>query len=141
MAMRLTVGLSALAVALIAGCSSIPSDTPTAAAEHAAHHAAGGGSAAPAGYDLQMKSMQEMHQKMAAAKTPEERAALMKEHMQSMRKGMGMMGQMDGGMKGMDHGPATVLMDATPMARHKEMMETTMQMMTDCDGMKPQTPR
>jgi len=35
--------------------------------------------------------MLEMHQKMLAAKTPEERAALMQEHMQLMRDHMKMM--------------------------------------------------
>ena len=43
-------------------------------------------------YDQQMKTMQDMHQKMVAAKTPEERAALMKDHMRTMQDGMAMMG-------------------------------------------------
>jgi cytochrome c556 len=36
-------------------------------------------------------AMQDMRQKMAAAKTPEERQALMSEHMKAMHEGMGMM--------------------------------------------------
>lgn len=39
-----------------------------------------------------MKSMHEMHQKMMAAKSPEERAALMQEHMKIMHGCMAMMG-------------------------------------------------
>ena len=71
--------------------------------EHAAHHPEGASApaakatpkaAAPARMDMQMKSMQEMHEKMMAAKTPEERQALMTEHMKSMQGGMAMMGQM-----------------------------------------------
>src|SRR5690349_12817289 len=74
--------------------------------EHAAHHPEGASApaakatspkpatAAPAQMDMQMKSMQEMHEKMMAAKTPEERQSLMTEHMKSMQGGMAMMGQM-----------------------------------------------
>jgi hypothetical protein len=64
-----------------------------------------------------MKAMQEMHQKMQGAKTPAERAALMDEHMKTMRSGMGMMRQM---------GP-----NRQPMENHMEMMEQMMQMMMD----------
>ena len=43
-----------------------------------------------------MKAMQDMHQRMQAAKTPAERMALMDEHMKLMQSGMTMMGQMRG---------------------------------------------
>ena len=43
-----------------------------------------------------MKAMQEMHAKMMAAKTPEERNALMADHMKAMRGGMAMMEGMSG---------------------------------------------
>ena len=43
-----------------------------------------------------MKAMDEMHQKMMAAKTPEEKKALMAEHMNTMQEGMKMMGMMGG---------------------------------------------
>lgn len=69
---------------------------------HQAHHPAG--SIPPAaetprapsteGMDAQLKSMQAMHERMASAKTPAERKALMAEHMQVMRAGMSMMGAM-----------------------------------------------
>ena len=45
-----------------------------------------------------MKMMQEMHQKMAAVRSPEERAALMQDHMNAMQGGMGMMKQMHASM-------------------------------------------
>ena len=139
--MKLVVVLSALAVALLAGCSSVPGGASKVADEHAAHHPAGTVTApAPAGYDQQTKMMQEMHQKMAAAKTPEERAALMKDHMKTMQDGMGMMGQMHGGMmggRGTESGKGEMRMDPEMMKRRMDMMEMMMQMMMDREGMKP----
>lgn len=44
-------------------------------------------------------AMHQMHQQMAAAKSTEERQALMSEHMSAMREGMGM-------MRGMNTDPA-----------------------------------
>ena len=54
--------------------------------------------------DAQMKKMRDMHEKMAAAKTPEDRNKLMAEHMKTMQDGMQMMGGMSAlsGMSGMD---------------------------------------
>ena len=135
-AMKLVVGLSALAVVLSAGCSSMPGSASKEAEEHAAHHPEG---TAAAGYDQQMKTMQEMHQKMAAAKTPEERAALMKDHLKTMQDGMGMMGQMSGGMMGgkaMEGGRGPMSVDPEMMKRRMDMMEMMMQMMMDREGMK-----
>lgn len=67
--------------------------------------------------DKTMKSMQEMHAKMMAAKTAEERQALMGEHMKSMQDGMARMGQMKGEKGGMSP-------DA--MAKRMDMMEMMM---------------
>lgn len=67
--------------------------------EHSTHHPADAPSAAAtektpsqpmdkgqmAAMDQQMKAMQAMHEKMAAAKTPEARQALMAEHMALMK--------------------------------------------------------
>ena len=137
--MKLVVGWFALAVTLLAGCSSMPGSASKETEEHAAHHPAGTASApAPAGFDQQMKMMQEMHQKMAGAKTPEERGALMKDHMKTMQDGMGMTDQMRGGMmsgKGMESGRGA--MDPEMMKRRMDMMEVMMQMMMDREGMKP----
>ena len=64
--------------------------------QHKAHHPAGSASAAAAKsmrgkttpemvrIANQMKAMQEMHDKMMAAKTPKERSALMADHLQQM---------------------------------------------------------
>ena len=93
-----------------------------------------------------MKAMQEMHQKMMNAKTPEERNALMADHMKAMQGGMSMMkgmGAMDGkgSMEGMGAMADAKGMPAD-MAKHHKMMEqrmTTMQMMMEMmmDRMSP----
>jgi hypothetical protein len=79
--------------------------------------------------DIQMKAMQDMHDKMMAAKTPEERDALSAEQMKTMRDGMALMNEMSpsgaGAMKG--DMPARQRM----MEERMEMMQATMQMMMD----------
>ena len=65
-----------------------------------------------------MKQMQAMHEKMMAATTPEERAALMDQQMKSMQNGMHMMDMMKQDSSGM------------PMSGQKhEMMEMRLDMM------------
>jgi hypothetical protein len=91
--------------------------------------------------DAHMKAMREMHDKMARARTPEERNALMTEHMKLMQEGMAMMNGMGsggmGGMMGMDGmqgGAATPADMATRqqmMEMRMEMMQSMMQMMMD----------
>jgi hypothetical protein len=83
--------------------------------------------------DAQMKAMREMHERMMAAKTSDERNALMAEHMQAMQEGMAMMnGRSPGGMGGMKGG-----MKGDTVAQHQmlekrmDMMQATMQMMMD----------
>ncbi len=107
----------------------------TWAASHGHVHPPAGAASAPtaksmpsksnpamAGMDTQMKSMQEMRNKMMAAKTPEERSALMAEHMKTMKEGMAMMsGMSSGGMAGRHQ----------MMEKRMEMMESMMQMMID----------
>lgn len=105
--------------------------------EHAAHHPEGASApagnatsraaSAPAQMDMQMKSMREMHEKMMAAKTPEERQALMTEHMKSMQGGMAMMGQ----MKTPDAKGGGKSMSPEMMGKRMDMMEMMMQMMMD----------
>ena len=84
--------------------------------------------------------MRAMHEKMAAAKTPQERQALMAEHLKTMQDGMRMMESMRGqmasgnppaGMAGMQH-------DSQMMEKRMAMMESMMQMMMDRMSM-PQT--
>ena len=115
---------------------------------HKAHHPAGSASAAAtksmpgkttpemARMANQMKAMQEMHDKMMAAKTPEERSALMAEHMKTMQEGMGMMKGM-GGMAGAKSPPTNMTERQTMMEQRMDMMQTMMEMMVD---RLPQTP-
>ena len=89
-----------------------------------------------ASMDKQMKAMQAMHEKMASAKTPEERQALMAEHMKMMQDGMGMMKQMGsmsgmGGMQGGKDMSGNMADRQQMMEKRMEMMESMMQMMMD----------
>jgi hypothetical protein len=120
---------------LLAGCATSPRP-----GDHAAHHPPGAAPATPATstpgqMDSMMKSMQEMHGKMMAAKTPEERTKLMHEHMKLMQDGMAMMGQMRGGKGGMGMGEG---MSTSPemMDKRMDMMEMMMKMMVDREAMK-----
>lgn len=81
-----------------------------------------------AAMDRKMKAMAEMHQKMMAAKTPEEKKALMAEHMKTMQEGMKMMGMMGGGMGGMAGMQGNKPMPDA-MGQHHQMMEKRMAMM------------
>ncbi|HET7868418.1 MAG TPA: hypothetical protein VFL86_28740 [Burkholderiaceae bacterium] len=136
--MKLT--LAALGVALtLAGCATGPTDDG-----YAAHHGPRAGMNAPGAptpgqMDSMMNSMQEMNDKMLAAKTPEERAKLMQEHMKLMHDGMGMMGQMRGGWgpQGGMGGMGGMSMSPEMMGRRMDMMEMMMQMMMDREAVKP----
>ena len=95
---------------LAIACLSLGTYAQTAV-EHTQHHPAAPAKSNPkaatkaeqvaamAGMDKQMDAMRDMHDKMMAAKTPDERNALMADHMKSMKDGMSMMGNM--GMSGM----------------------------------------
>jgi len=80
-----------------------------------------------------MKAMQEMHQKMMAAKTPAERQALMADHMKAMQGGMAMMKGMHSGMQGMAGMGDAKGMSADMAKRHQMMTDhmAMMQMMMD----------
>ncbi len=91
------------------------------AAEHAGHHPAGAASAPASPAPDRMKAMREMHDKMMSAKTPEEKQALMAEHMKAMQGGMQM-------MKGMGRGMGAKGMPDDMAQRHK-MIEDRMDMM------------
>jgi hypothetical protein len=105
------------------------------------------GTAAPnsmAMMDAQMKTMQGMHDKMMAAKTPEERNKLMAEHMKTMQDSMKMMGDMKG-MQGMQGMHDKMMAAKTPeernklMAEHMKTMQDSMKMMGDMKGMQGMT--
>lgn len=132
------LALAALGSSLaLAGCATGPKPE-----DHAAHHPPGAAAAAPAAptagqMDSMMKSMQEMHDKMMAAKTPEERARLMQEHMKLMQDSMAMMGQMRGGKGGMGM-CGGMQMGPEVMGKRMDMMEMMMmKMMVDREAMKP----
>lgn len=87
----------------------------------------------------QQKSMHELHQKFMAATTPEERNALMPEHMKAMQQAMDMMQGMSG-MHMMDDMktdaikmkmPSDMTLHHQMMEQRMEMMQTMMQMMLD----------
>ena len=85
--------------------------------------------------DAQMKTMQGMHDKMMAAKTPDERSKLMAEHMKTMQDGMKMMDGMSGAgmgdMKGMQGMTGDMAARHQMMEKRMEMMQTMMKMMMD----------
>ncbi len=91
-----------------------------------------------AAIDAQLKTMREMHEKMVNAKSPEERNALMAEHMKTMQGGMATMNMMGGtGMAGMGsmQGGKPMAGDMNQrqqmMEKRMEMMQSMMQMMMD----------
>lgn len=112
--------IAAAAIAL-GGCAS-PSAT---------HHQ-GGPHDPSTRYHRQMKTMRDMHQKMAAAKTLEERQALMAEHMQAMRGGMSMMCETSTTGTGTQ---GSGMADMTK--RCMDMRDMTMKMMLDREAQKP----
>lgn len=82
--------------------------------------------------DAHMKAMSEMHDKMTRARTPEERSALMADHMKLMQDGMAMMGGMGpGGMRGMGGMGGDMAGHQQMMEKRMEMMQSMMQMMMD----------
>jgi hypothetical protein len=108
--------------------------------QHQTHHPAGTASA-PASkampgqpdpdmgrIDAQMKDMGAMHDKMMAATTPEERNALMAEHMKSMQGGMAMM---NGMASGSARGKGNMASQHQMMEKRMDMMQSMMQMMMD----------
>ena len=83
--------------------------------------------------DSQMKMMNEMHEKMVNAKTPDERKLLMADHMKAMQGGMTMMGDISKscGMSMTDSKPKNTMKSdmGSDMATHHKMMEKRMEMM------------
>ena len=71
---------------------------------------------------------------MMAAKTPEEKKALMAEHMKTMQEGMKMTGMIDEGMtdmQGKEPMPGNMGQHHQMMEKRMAMMESMMQMMMD----------
>jgi hypothetical protein len=135
-----------LVAALLAAAGGAPTFTSAQAPQKSPAAAAGmkGNADHMAAMDAQMKTMREMHDKMVNAKTPEERNALMAEHMKAMQGGMATMGMMGGtgmggmggmaGMGSMQGGkpmPGDMNQRQQMMEKRMEMMQSMMQMMMD----------
>ncbi len=144
--------LSALTLAAALAFASTSTLAANHEQDHTEHHPEASAAVAPApdmgakvppqAMQKQMQAMKAMHEKMMNAKTPEERSALMAEHMQTMRDGMGMMQKMGqsggmGGMGGMGASKGGKAMACDMHESHRmmgmrmEMMESMMQMMMD----------
>ena len=109
---------------------------PAKTDEHPAHHPAGAASMPMPAQDARMQAMRDMRDRMAAAKTPEERQALMAAHMKAMGEGMQMMKGMSGrsgtgapGGKPMMGAKAGAKGMPADMAKHHQMMEARMETM------------
>lgn len=146
---RLSVFTIALATAAIGASAQTASQVDAQQKEHQAHVLATEQSSANqpaspadptsagtmAAMDSKMKAMDEMHKKMMATKTPEERKALMAEHMKTMQEGMKMTGMMGSAgmpaMKGKRGMTGNMEQHHQMMEKRMAMMESMMQMMMD----------
>lgn len=116
-----------LAAGVLAGCTTAPA-MPMGGGPGTAMHSPD----QMARMDAQMKSMRAMHDKMMAARTPEERNAMMGAHMKSMREGMAMMKEMPAqGMRGMPGMGADMAARHQMMEKRMEMMQSMMEMMME----------
>ena len=86
-----------------------------------------------------MKSMQEKHRQLMAAKTPEERARLKQEHMKAMHDGMTMMRRMHGDPSGMGGMKGGKPMNPEMMGKCMAMMDLMMKMMVEREAQTPAT--
>lgn len=118
--------LGSTALLFLAGCTALPSAQDKKDKDHLLHHPSAALSPAATKSDQQMAQMREMHRKMMAAKTPQERQALMAEHMKVMQGGMSMMCQM-----GTASSPQAGAPSEEAMRRCTAMKDMTMQMMQD----------
>lgn len=129
--------IATLAFAFVASAHAAPAVEP--AAKHPVE-AASASQPDAAKIERQTQAMQGMHEKMMAAKTADERAALMHEGMTSLQNGMAMMRQMREGMGagmgnhmggiGMGMAKGTP-MDCTNLDSHVRMMDAMTQLMLD----------
>lgn len=136
-----------LTLALLLGITAFTASAQTAA-EHTQHHPDGAApkpaQTAPAtpeqqmsAMDKQLQLMRDMSRKLADAKTPQERQAVMAEHQKTMQDSMKMMGQMQGipmGDMGMMGGQ--MMQRHTLMEKRMDMMQAMMQMLMDRDADK-----
>jgi hypothetical protein len=122
------ISIAAALVATLGACAQTPS-SPTAGGMPGMASPPAAMAERMSKMDAHMNAMREMHDRMARARTPEERNALMPEHMKLMQEGMAMMGGMGpGGMRGMG-GMGGMGSMSGDMAGHQQMMEKRMEMM------------
>lgn len=139
----------AISIAVMAGTALTPIAWAASDPQHDSHHPANSAvvpvtqeqvsnpemdmgmhaGAMPSGYADQMKAMQQMHDKLMAAKTPEERNALMTEQMKLIQGGMSMMG--DTSADGTARKPVAMARRQEMMEQRMDMMHSMMQMMLD----------
>lgn len=138
--LRHTVLTVALVTAAIgSGAQTAPTGQPSS--RQAASATTPGSADQMAAMDKQIKAMREMHEKMANAKTAEERNALMAEQMKTMQDGMAVMNMMGGvgvggmggmsGMQGRKPMPGDMNQRQQMLEKRMEMMQSMMQMMMD----------
>ena len=119
--------LGSAAFVFLAGCTALPpADSKQDNKDHQLHHPPAASASTAMKSDQQMAQMREMHRKMMAAKTPQERQALMAEHLKAMQGGMSMMCQM-----GTAPAPQSGAPSDDMMKRCMAMKDMTMQMMLD----------
>ena len=120
-----------LAVAIASATTLIACTTPPAKPMGAAPANSMASPERMAAMDAQMKTMHDMHTKMTNAKTPDERQALMADHMKAMQGGMSMMKGMPGmgAMAGQSGMPADMAQHQKMMSQHMAMMQMMMDMM------------
>ena len=130
----------ALFVAALASACASPGDINAAPASSGVSNMVA--PAPMAAMEPRIMAMQNMHQKMMGAKTPEERQALMAEYMKAMQGGMAMMKDMQGmqgmgassGVSGMGNGigtPAEVAKRHQMTSDRMAAMQMMMAMMAD----------
>ena len=118
--------LGSAALVFLAGCTALTSADGKKDKDHLLHHPPAATAPAAMKPDQQMAQMREMHRKMMAAKTPQERQALMADHMKAMQGGMSMMCQMGAAPAPQSGAPSDDM-----MKRCMAMKDMTMQMMQD----------
>jgi len=128
-------GAILLAASVLAGCAqTAPTRGPVAGMPMQMQMPGGMPMQMPPGMDAQMKRMQQMHERMASARTPADRQALTAEHHKLMQEGMAMMS----GMQRMQPPAAGTPEAQRMMEMRMQMMESMMQMMMDRMNAMPQ---
>ena len=142
-----TIRTFTLTCALLTAIAAVAQTPAPSGAQPPARNASaptGGAADRMAMMDGHMAAMRTLHEKMVAARTPEQRQALMAEQMKLMQEGMAMMGGMGptgmgmgmgmGGMgpvQGGQGAPADMATRQQMMEKRMDMMQSMMQMMMD----------